>query len=150
MTVICASAVIIRRFGLFEDRVLLEQRPAEEDFPFVWGNPGGLVESGESEQVALQRELDEELAIQVGIGDIEPLGWKASINDESFAPENRRDVEVRFFRVHLDQSRKPRSMEGQGFGWFAAEELVTMAPLLLPGTRMVLGKLHRLLLRVRT
>jgi 8-oxo-dGTP diphosphatase len=46
-------------------RLLVCQRRANGAFPLQWEFPGGKVESGESDRDALDRELREELAIQV-------------------------------------------------------------------------------------
>jgi 8-oxo-dGTP diphosphatase len=49
-----------------EDRVLLVHRsPSKRAHPGRWDLPGGVVEEGESELVALERELREELGVQV-------------------------------------------------------------------------------------
>lgn len=53
------SAVIIRA-----GRILLTQRPDGKDFPFTWECPGGKVEGNESHNLALARELMEELGIE--------------------------------------------------------------------------------------
>ncbi len=48
-----------------EGRVLICQRSATSKFPLKWEFPGGKIESGESPTAALERELREELAIDV-------------------------------------------------------------------------------------
>ena len=48
-----------------EGRVLLAQRPAGKAMAGLWEFPGGKVESGESVEDALRRELREELGIEV-------------------------------------------------------------------------------------
>ncbi|WP_374455644.1 NUDIX domain-containing protein [Nocardioides sp.] len=49
-----------------EGRVLLAHRsPDKHAFPDVWDLPGGVVEAGESEEQALERELREELGVRV-------------------------------------------------------------------------------------
>jgi len=49
-----------------DDRVLLGQRSASREwFPGVWDLPGGHIEDGETPGEALQRELREELGIEV-------------------------------------------------------------------------------------
>ena len=49
-----------------EDRVLLVHRsPSKRAHPGKWDLPGGCVEYGESELGALERELREELGVQV-------------------------------------------------------------------------------------
>lgn len=48
--------------------VLLCQRPAGKSYPLQWEFPGGKVEPGETTEMALARELNEELAIEAEIG----------------------------------------------------------------------------------
>ncbi|HSW51273.1 MAG TPA: (deoxy)nucleoside triphosphate pyrophosphohydrolase [Bryobacteraceae bacterium] len=57
-------AAVIEREG----RVLVCQRRRSDSHPLKWEFPGGKVEPGESPAAALQRELEEELAIQARIG----------------------------------------------------------------------------------
>ena len=57
-------AAIIERDG----RILICQRRRSDSHPLKWEFPGGKVEPGESPAAALQRELEEELAIQARIG----------------------------------------------------------------------------------
>ena len=52
-------------------RVLLAQRPPGKSHAGYWEFPGGKVESGESPEAALARELHEELGIHARIG-LEP------------------------------------------------------------------------------
>lgn len=51
-----------------EGRVLACRRSAERHLGGLWEFPGGKVEGGESHEVALARELREELAIVVEVG----------------------------------------------------------------------------------
>nr|WP_086938144.1 (deoxy)nucleoside triphosphate pyrophosphohydrolase [Thaumasiovibrio occultus] len=50
-------------------QLFLAQRPAGSSQGGLWEIPGGKVEAGETDQQALQRELTEELAIDVVVGD---------------------------------------------------------------------------------
>jgi mutator protein MutT len=57
-----------------EGRVLLvHRRPNRIAYPDVWDLPGGHVESGESELDALERELREELGVQLAAGSVSHL-----------------------------------------------------------------------------
>lgn len=57
------GAVILR-----ENTVLAAQRGAGMTLPSMWEFPGGKVESGETPQQALRRELQEELLCSVEVG----------------------------------------------------------------------------------
>jgi 8-oxo-dGTP diphosphatase len=50
-------------------RYLITQRPPRSSLPLLWEFPGGRVESGESDAQALQRELREEMGIEVEIAE---------------------------------------------------------------------------------
>ncbi|MFL6414894.1 MAG: (deoxy)nucleoside triphosphate pyrophosphohydrolase [Bryobacteraceae bacterium] len=63
-TPLLVSAGIIHRDG----RVLVGQRRREDRHPLKWEFPGGKVESGETPQQALVRELREELQIEARVG----------------------------------------------------------------------------------
>jgi 8-oxo-dGTP diphosphatase len=64
-TVIVAAGILLEN-----GRVLLSQRKAGAHLAGMWEFPGGKVEPGEDPKSALQRELSEELGIDVDIGDI--------------------------------------------------------------------------------
>ncbi len=50
-------------------RYLITQRPPTATLPLLWEFPGGRVEPGETDEKALARELDEEMGIEVAVGD---------------------------------------------------------------------------------
>ena len=50
------------------DSILICQRPRSDAYGLQWEFPGGKVECGETLPAALQRELQEELAIQAEVG----------------------------------------------------------------------------------
>ncbi|MFZ4761421.1 MAG: (deoxy)nucleoside triphosphate pyrophosphohydrolase [Alphaproteobacteria bacterium] len=56
-------------------KVLLTQRPLHKHMGGLWEFPGGKVEAGEHPEMALQRELQEELGIHTNIGDFSPAGF---------------------------------------------------------------------------
>lgn len=56
-----------------DGRVLISQRPDGKQLAGLWEFPGGKVETGERPEVALIRELKEELAIDVAESCLAPL-----------------------------------------------------------------------------
>lgn len=59
-------AGFIRRDG----KILVGKRPENHSLAGQWEFPGGKIESGESPEVALARELNEELGIDAQIGEL--------------------------------------------------------------------------------
>lgn len=60
---VVVAAVIVR-----DERVLVCQRSRTGKFPLKWEFPGGKVQSGETPQAALERELNEELGVKARVG----------------------------------------------------------------------------------
>lgn len=74
-----AAAALIDTDG----RVLICQRPEGKQLAGLWEFPGGKVETGETPEACLIRELDEELGIQVTNACLAPFVF-ASHDYESF------------------------------------------------------------------
>ena len=55
------SAALIK-----DEKVLFQQRPADKSMPFLWELPGGKIKANESPEIALCRELYEELDVRIG------------------------------------------------------------------------------------
>lgn len=67
-----------------QGRVLLAQRPLGKSMAGLWEFPGGKVESGETPEAALVRELQEELGITVAASDLLPLTFASHTYKPSF------------------------------------------------------------------
>jgi 8-oxo-dGTP diphosphatase len=65
-----------------ENQVLYTQRPKGKSMEGLWEFPGGKIESGETAEKALQRELMEELSIQVKTTDLIPLTFASQEYDD--------------------------------------------------------------------
>jgi 8-oxo-dGTP diphosphatase len=68
--VVVAAAVVIEG-----DRVLLTQRPGGTHLAGAWEFPGGKLEEHESPEVALVRELREELGVESEVGEVLDVTW---------------------------------------------------------------------------
>lgn len=110
-----AAAVIERPDGSF----LLAQRPEGKVYAGWWEFPGGKVESGEPIEVALARELHEELGLDVE----EAYPWITRTHDYEHARVN-----LNFYRV-VRWRGEPQSKEGQRFSWQCLPGL-TVGPIL--------------------
>jgi 8-oxo-dGTP diphosphatase len=62
------ACAIIERDGF----VLAAQRSAEMSLPLRWEFPGGKIHAGETAEACLRRELVEEMAIQIEVGESLP------------------------------------------------------------------------------
>ena len=52
----------------FQDKILITQRSAQMKLPLKWEFPGGKINDGEDHKSALQREILEELNMQIEVG----------------------------------------------------------------------------------
>lgn len=96
-------------------RILLARRTEGRDLAGAWEFPGGKVEPGESASKALQRELFEELGIEVGA--IEPL---ISV-PQRYATKS---IVLDVYTV-LSYTGKPKGREKQALAWSPLEKLVS-------------------------
>jgi len=110
-----AAAVIERPDGAF----LMASRPPGKVYAGWWEFPGGKVEPGESARQALDRELREELGIEV------EQAWPWLNRAYSYP---HADVMLRFFRVTRWRG-EPHPHEGQLFDWTHADA-PTVTPIL--------------------
>ncbi|GHD18991.1 (deoxy)nucleoside triphosphate pyrophosphohydrolase [Tianweitania populi] len=64
-----------------DNRVLLAQRPEGKSLAGLWEFPGGKVELGETPELALVRELKEELGIDTKVSCLAPLTFASHTYD---------------------------------------------------------------------
>ena len=81
------AAALIQRHG----RILICRRRADQDHPGKWEFPGGKLESGETPETCLRRELAEELRIEAVIGN--------EITRYRFQYPGRKQLQLVFFQV---------------------------------------------------
>ncbi len=100
---------LIRKNG----KVLLGQRPKGETLAGAWEFPGGKIEQGESPQVALHRELVEELGVDAEVGSLK-LAHTHSYGE--------RGVLLLFYEV-LFWKGEPKTIYHDDLRWVEPEEL---------------------------
>ena len=112
MVLVSAVALIDR-----DGRVLLAQRPAGKSMAGLWEFPGGKVEPGETPEVALVRELQEELGIDT---------WASCLAPLTFASHSYEEFHL---LMPLFVCRKwagiPRGREGQMLAWSYSKDLLS-------------------------
>jgi len=117
-----AVGVLVRGDGAF----LLTSRPAGKPYAGYWEFPGGKLEAGEDVRAALQRELHEELGVQV----LSAHAWQDEMVDYPHAL-----VHLHFWIVSAWEGEL-RMLEGQTFSW---QQLPVDLEPILPGTIPVLA-----------
>ncbi|MDH5263940.1 MAG: Nudix family hydrolase [Betaproteobacteria bacterium] len=120
-----AAAVIERPDGTF----LLACRPEGKPYPGYWEFPGGKIEAGEEPRAALDRELREELGIEVR----EATPWVTRVYAYTHAT-----VRLHFFRVTAWDG-EPKPLEDQAIAWQRVES-PDVSPM-LPANAPVLAAL---------
>jgi 8-oxo-dGTP diphosphatase len=110
-----AAGILIRPDG----SCLLAQRPHDKAYAGYWEFPGGKIEAGETPEIALCRELDEELGIRV----TRATPWLNRVFSYPHAT-----VHLHFFRV-FEWIGEAHGREGQRLSW-QAPDAVSLAPLL--------------------
>jgi len=96
------------------DRVLVCQRHEKSAFALKWEFPGGKVQSGESDDAALRRELAEELGIVVhGV---------RQIFQDHHAYSDGPEVSLRFFKI-LAYDGEAKNLVFQSIDWVKLDQL---------------------------
>ena len=111
MRAIIVSAAVIER----DEAFLLTRRPEDSHLGGLWEFPGGKIERDESAEVALVREIREELGCGAEVG-THLLTTRHAYDDVH--------VELHFFEVNLDGDPAPQL--GQEMRWVPRRELVSL------------------------
>jgi 8-oxo-dGTP diphosphatase len=99
------------------ERLLVCQRKGDGPFALKWEFPGGKLERGEDHEVALRRELKEELDIEAG-------GLSQIFEHQHFYPKVGR-ISLRFFRVE-NYSGELKNLVFEQIRWVLITELPRM------------------------
>ena len=69
-----SKLIIVVAVALIKNKkVLFQERPSEKSMPFLWELPGGKIKIGETPEMALIREVNEELGISINPVDLRSL-----------------------------------------------------------------------------
>jgi 8-oxo-dGTP diphosphatase len=109
--------------------VLITQRRADQALPLQWEFPGGKVEPGEAPTAALERELREEIGVQVEVGKV----W-----DVLFHAYETFDLVMLVYACRLVEG-EPRAVEVADLAWVAPRELPAWD--ILPADRPLVDRL---------
>lgn len=118
-----------------DGRVLVAQRPAGKHLAGTWEFPGGKVESGETPEAALVRELAEELGVDTAESCLAPTG---------FASHAYHDFHLLMLLFACRKWRgRPEGQQGQAIQWVRVPDLFSLD--MPPADRPLLGLLQALL-----
>ena len=73
---------------IFKDkRILVAQHNMHPIHPYKWEFPGGKIEIGESQKAAIQREIKEELDIEISVlEELQPITYSYSVKEVKLIP----------------------------------------------------------------
>lgn len=107
--IIRVVAALIRDQG----RVLITERWPHKHMGLTWEFPGGKVEDGESDQEALQREMMEELGIEVRVG---------SLCFQTLYAYSSNEVHLSIYRCQITRGI-PQAIDVKSLDWVHQTEL---------------------------
>jgi mutator protein MutT len=103
-------AAIVRR----GDEILITQRGGDVHLAHLWEFPGGKVETGESLQMALEREIQEEIGVKIQVGS------EILTVDHDYPTKS---VRLHFFHCTILEGA-PQALEVADFRWVKPEDLI--------------------------
>jgi mutator protein MutT len=100
------------------DVLLVHRSASKRAYPNVWDLPGGVVEAGETELVALARELHEELGVRIATDSTSHL-----FRVDAGPAKDRVLLSAWLVRAWQGTPANAAPEEHDGIGWFGLDEL---------------------------
>ena len=125
--IVKVTAAIIEKDG----RILIDQRNSRYHLTGKWEFPGGKIESGETPEECLARELEEEFAIEVSVGEF--LG-------SSIQHYEHISIELVAYRTFWD-GKQITSNGHKNYKWVSIDELSQYD--FAPADRIIVDRLRR-------
>ncbi len=119
-----------------DDHVLMQRRQIGGAHGGLWEFPGGKVKAGETAELALIREIREELGIELAPEDITPLSFAS----DPAQPPAAREPYVILLYICRRWEGQTSCLAGDEIAWFAPDEIMALAmpPLDVPLAHMLL------------
>lgn len=130
MLIVVAAALIDG-----DGRVLIQQRPPGKNMAGLWEFPGGKIDAGETPEVALVRELSEELGINVESACLAPAAFASEALDHEHL--------LLLLYICRKWSGTPRPIEASALKWVRPNALYTVD--MPPADRPLIGLLDALI-----
>ena len=113
--------------------ILVGQRPENHSLAGQWEFPGGKIESGETPEQALARELDEELGIEATVGELK-LACTHNYGDVN--------ILILFFEI-LYWKGEPKAKHHLMLDWIPPEDLLKRS--IPEANRKIIGRIFKAL-----
>ena len=97
-----------------DGKILISQRKMEDHLGGIWEFPGGKKLPEESDEQCVERELKEELGIEVAV--------KNHVDTIRYHDADRK-LELRFYSCEL-RAGEPHTLDVEDFRWVRADELI--------------------------
>lgn len=107
-------------------RVLMQRRRLAAVHGGLWEFPGGKVETGETIEGAAVREMEEELAVGLAPGALEPVGIAEGLAASDPGCAGRRPLVIHLYACR-SWSGTPRPGDAEAVAWVMPEEIATLA-----------------------
>ena len=130
-TLLVVAAALVDADG----RILLQRRAAGRSMAGLWEFPGGKVETGETPEAALARELEEELGVATDAAALAPACFAS-------APNGDRHM-ILLLYVCREWRGEPRAIDADALMWVTPSEMTALA--MPPADRPLIDLLEALL-----